>query len=75
MTSCRCIIRLGTSGTISGFDVDTTHFNGAGKPYISFVLIADWDAGNEAPEVSVQILNGPVDQPPTEKDPRVRTEI
>ncbi|KAL1755625.1 galactose-binding domain-like protein [Schizophyllum commune] len=48
-----CIIRLGTSGTISGFDVDTTHFN-----------------GNEAPEVSVQILNGPVDQPPTEKDPR-----
>ena len=40
-----------------------------------FVPIVDWDAGNEAPEVSVQILNGPVDQPPTEKDPRVRTKV
>ena len=46
-----------------------------GNHAFHFVPIVDWDAGNEAPEVSVQILNGPVDQPPTEKDPRVRTKI
>ncbi|TRM69398.1 galactose-binding domain-like protein [Schizophyllum amplum] len=48
-----CIIRLGTSGTIQGFDVDTTHFN-----------------GNEAPEVSIQVLDGSIDQPPSENDSR-----
>ena len=25
----RCIIKLGTPGNINGFDVDTSHFNGA----------------------------------------------
>ena len=25
----RCVVKLGTSGTINGFDVDTSHFNGA----------------------------------------------
>ncbi|KAL0956407.1 hypothetical protein HGRIS_002554 [Hohenbuehelia grisea] len=35
-----CIIKLGTSGTIVGFDVDTSNFN-----------------GNEAPQVSVDILH------------------
>ena len=28
-SSSRCIIRLGAPGMIAGFDVDTSHFNGA----------------------------------------------
>lgn len=35
-----CILQLGTSGTVVGFDVDTSNFN-----------------GNEAPQVSIEILN------------------
>ncbi|TFY64094.1 hypothetical protein EVJ58_g2840 [Rhodofomes roseus] len=42
----RCVIKLGTTGTVFGFDIDTTHFN-----------------GNEAPEVSVDALYQPGDQP------------
>jgi len=30
-----CILKLGTSGTIVGFDVDTTHFNGNEAPEVS----------------------------------------
>ncbi|KAL0578745.1 Allantoicase [Marasmius crinis-equi] len=30
-----CIIKLGTSGTIVGFDIDTTHFNGNEAPQVS----------------------------------------
>jgi allantoicase len=30
-----CIIRLGTTGTIVGFDVDTSHFNGNEAPAVS----------------------------------------
>ncbi|KAJ7217868.1 galactose-binding domain-like protein [Mycena pura] len=30
-----CIIRLGTSGSISGFDIDTSHFNGNEAPHVS----------------------------------------
>ncbi|KAH9832168.1 allantoicase [Rhodofomes roseus] len=41
-----CVIKLGTTGTVFGFDIDTTHFN-----------------GNEAPEVSVDALYQPGDQP------------
>ncbi|KAG6903107.1 hypothetical protein C0995_006294 [Termitomyces sp. Mi166 len=42
-----CIIRLGTTGTITGFDVDTSHFN-----------------GNEAPQVSIDVLHGsPLEEP------------
>jgi allantoicase len=30
-----CIIKLGTTGTVSGFDIDTTHFNGNEAPHAS----------------------------------------
>ncbi|KAH9858744.1 allantoicase [Lenzites betulinus] len=49
-----CIIKLGTTGSISGFDVDTSHFN-----------------GNEAPQVSVDVLYSADDLPaPNVDDPR-----
>ena len=28
IVAARCIIKLGTLGTIIGFDIDTSHFNG-----------------------------------------------
>ncbi|KAJ7594297.1 allantoicase [Mycena floridula] len=34
-----CIIQLGTSGTIVGFDIDTTHFNGNEAPGVSVEVI------------------------------------
>ncbi|KAG5648586.1 hypothetical protein DXG03_003197 [Asterophora parasitica] len=48
-----CILRLGTTGTIVGFDVDTSHFN-----------------GNEAPQVSIQVLHGSPSEEPQANDPR-----
>ncbi|KAF7376361.1 putative allantoicase [Mycena sanguinolenta] len=48
-----CIIQLGTSGSISGFDIDTSHFN-----------------GNEAPEVSVDVLAGAASEEPGQEDSR-----
>ncbi|KAJ7268746.1 allantoicase [Mycena haematopus] len=48
-----CIIQLGTSGSVSGFDIDTSHFN-----------------GNEAPEVSVDVLSGAVSEEPGQEDSR-----
>ncbi|KAF8635240.1 hypothetical protein AX17_004013 [Amanita inopinata Kibby_2008] len=48
-----CIIKLGTTGTIIGFDVDTGHFN-----------------GNEAPEVSIDVLHGLSTEEPTVDDSR-----
>ncbi|KAI0630338.1 Allantoicase [Trametes polyzona] len=49
-----CIIKLGTTGSISGFDVDTSHFN-----------------GNEAPQVSIDVLYSADDAPaPKVDDPR-----
>jgi len=50
-----CIIKLGAEGSVFGFDVDTTHFN-----------------GNEAPQVSVDALYAPGDEPPLSNDPRWR---
>jgi allantoicase len=35
MHLCRCIIKLGTAGTIFGFDIDTTNFNGNEAPQAS----------------------------------------
>lgn len=32
VVSVRCILKLGTTGTIFGFDIDTTHFNGKRRP-------------------------------------------
>ncbi|KAF5393234.1 hypothetical protein D9757_000742 [Collybiopsis confluens] len=34
-----CIIKLGASGTITGFDIDTTHFNGNEAPQVSVEAI------------------------------------
>ncbi|KAJ7902090.1 allantoicase [Mycena olivaceomarginata] len=48
-----CIIQLGTSGSVSGFDIDTSHFN-----------------GNEAPEVSVEVLSGLASEEPGKQDSR-----
>ncbi|KAG6866700.1 hypothetical protein C0991_011359 [Blastosporella zonata] len=48
-----CIIRLGTTGTITGFDVDTSHFN-----------------GNEAPQVSIDVLRGLPSEEPQADDAR-----
>ncbi|EIW63327.1 allantoicase [Trametes versicolor FP-101664 SS1] len=49
-----CIIKLGTTGSINGFDVDTSHFN-----------------GNEAPQVSIDVLYSAADAPaPNVVDPR-----
>ncbi|KAG5730075.1 putative allantoicase, partial [Termitomyces sp. T112] len=48
-----CIIRLGTTGTITGFDVDTSHFN-----------------GNEAPQVSIDVLHGSASEEPQAHDAR-----
>ncbi|KAG2747366.1 Allantoicase [Suillus brevipes Sb2] len=36
-----CIIKLGTLGTIVGFDIDTTHFNGNEGPEVSVDAIID----------------------------------
>ncbi|KAF8160795.1 allantoicase [Crassisporium funariophilum] len=38
-----CIIQLGTSGTISGFDVDTANFNGNEAPAVSIHALYDSD--------------------------------
>ncbi|KAJ7680563.1 galactose-binding domain-like protein [Mycena polygramma] len=35
-----CIIQLGTSGSISGFDVDTSHFNGNEAPAVSVDVLS-----------------------------------
>ncbi|KAJ7772538.1 galactose-binding domain-like protein [Mycena maculata] len=35
-----CIIQLGTSGSISGFDVDTSHFNGNEAPHVSIDVLS-----------------------------------
>ncbi|KIY44484.1 Allantoicase [Fistulina hepatica ATCC 64428] len=48
-----CIIKLGTTGMLAGFDIDTAHFN-----------------GNEAPEASVEMIEGSSTDIPTVNDPR-----
>ncbi|KAJ7076315.1 galactose-binding domain-like protein [Mycena belliarum] len=35
-----CIIQLGTSGFVSGFDIDTSHFNGNEAPHVSVDLLS-----------------------------------
>ncbi|KAH7908749.1 allantoicase [Hygrophoropsis aurantiaca] len=42
-----CIIKLGTTGKIAGFDVDTTHFDGNEAPIVSVDAISF--TGSEAP--------------------------
>lgn len=77
----RVIIKLGTTGTVHGFDVDTAHFNGKLSSYFHLVHLRlhvfDADAGlwtgNEAPQVSIDAMFLPDDaNPPDAKDSRVR---
>ncbi|KAF7306049.1 putative allantoicase [Mycena chlorophos] len=42
-----CIIQLGTTGSVSGFDVDTSHFNGNEAPEVSVSVLSG--APSEAP--------------------------
>ncbi|KAJ6594094.1 allantoicase [Mycena capillaripes] len=35
-----CIIQLGTSGSVSGFDIDTSHFNGNEAPHVSVDVLS-----------------------------------
>ena len=46
----RCIIKLGTSGTIIGFDIDTTHFNGNEGPEAAVEAL--FNASPEVPRVN-----------------------
>ena len=44
LTACwtsalRCIIKLGTMGSIHGFDIDTSHFNGMPDDAVSYVMV------------------------------------
>jgi allantoicase len=66
----RCIIQLGIPGFILGFDIDTSHFSG--KPACQFVSgSSDRNAGNEAPEASVQALFSMGSEEPGPDDDRV----
>lgn len=70
----RCVIKLGVSGSITGFDVDTSHFNGASDALKRAANFTERNVGNEAPEVSVEALfaaDGEVD--PLSDDKRVRS--
>jgi allantoicase len=65
--ACRCITKLGASGSITGFDVDTSHFNGAP---LNRRTSAERNIGNEAPEVSVDALlaaDGEIDPLPDDE--------
>lgn len=46
----RCIVKLGTSGTIVGFDIDTTYFNGNEGPEAAVEAL--FDASPEVPQVN-----------------------
>ncbi|KIJ67988.1 hypothetical protein HYDPIDRAFT_83734 [Hydnomerulius pinastri MD-312] len=41
-----CIIKLGTTGTIVGFDIDTTHFNGNEAPEVSVEALLSPELGD-----------------------------
>jgi len=42
----RCILRLGTAGTIFGFDIDTTNFNGNEAPQASVEALLNYSSGD-----------------------------
>jgi allantoicase len=47
-----CIIKLGTPGSIHGFDIDTSHFNGNEAPQVSVEVIDASDAsGSQLPTI------------------------
>lgn len=68
----RCIIKLGTSGSIVGFDIDTSNFNGirALSPHFEHCKLK-LSPGNEAPQVSVEILHTDAKEEPLVHDSRV----
>lgn len=51
----RCIIKLGTAGKITGFDIDTSHFNGNEAPEADVQVLFDDSTTSD----------------PTSSDPRV----
>lgn len=70
----RCIIQLGTTGTISGFDIDTANFNGV-PTHLSLSIAINCvysPTGNEAPQVSVYALYDANLTDPQHDDPKVR---
>ncbi|KAG9316251.1 galactose-binding domain-like protein [Chiua virens] len=42
-----CIVRLGTTGTIVGFDIDTSHFNGNEAPLVSVDALLSLESESE----------------------------
>ena len=69
----RCIIQLGTTGTISGFDIDTANFNGVSTIFTYCNQLCLFSpSGNEAPETSVYALYDAELRDPPHDDPRVR---
>ncbi|CAL1707370.1 unnamed protein product [Somion occarium] len=53
-----CIIKLGTSGTVHGFDIDTSHFNGNEAPQVSVQAVQAVDrVPNEADSEWFEILS------------------
>jgi hypothetical protein len=78
-TSCaqlrchRAIIKLGTTGSIKGFDIDTSHFNGMATRDQKVNWLIRFSKGNEAPAASVQVLHIPEgEESPAADDARVR---
>ena len=65
----RCIIQLGTTGRVSGFDIDTANFNGVLTH--RYLLKSHSPPGNEAPEASVYGLYDAELKDPRNDDPRV----
>jgi allantoicase len=67
-------MQLGTTGTVSGFDIDTANFNGVPTILLHYNQLncVYSPSGNEAPEVSVYALYDAEMKAPPHDDPRVR---
>ena len=64
---------MGTTGSIKGFDVDTSHFNGMYAKDQKVIWLIRFSKGNEAPAASVQVLYIPEgEESPVANDARVR---
>jgi len=68
-----CVIQLGTTGTLRGFDVDTSNFNGDLFEFrVSCHFVYSFLLGNEAPAVSIYALHDGDQKDPQHDDSRVR---
>jgi len=66
-----CIIQLGTTGTLQGFDVDTSNFNGDLFEFrVSCHFVYSFLLGNEAPAASVYALHDADQKDPQHDDSR-----